>query len=425
MNKNIRWSATVILILGFLITSTLSPLKSNASTPFNSRNINSYDDFDQKAFWANAMQYFVVGGEINTYTIHPRTKQKGHWLNPTGGLTEGQFLYLLTKHDYLLEYKQTKATSGVSYSVAYKIADKHKLTTKATHSKNRSYASQTMTRGQYAQILASAHYGKKVDLKTAVAFMYKSKITQGDKGKNGKYAQTYDSFGVNTKVSRAYGVYMLKNYSTFKASAHPASVSSIKTLYGGHTYGSRNQAEYDAVIGVAKKVLQGVNEKPFAQNADVERAYMDYFDGAKPILDRASPNYRTDYNMALLYAQSELTFYKESGMSKSDIIKYWQIKGVFSKMDTGVDPEDGSPSSAYDALFRGVTDCDADSQVLTMLLDMMGYNVAILGRPGHAFTAVKLGGAWRNATTFDKITMSNHINGVGGERVIVQPTKGY
>lgn len=50
----------------------------------------------------------------------------------------------------------------------------------------------------------------------------------------------------------------------------------------------------------------------------------------------------------------------------------------------GEDHDTAAPWSAYDALILKTADCDADSQVVNLFLDTMGYNTAVLGRPGHA-----------------------------------------
>lgn len=424
MKKNKKKSVAGPLFLALTLGISVSlPSDGLAASSFKERDARTYDDYKSRYAWSDAMRSFVAAGQVNTYTIHPRTKKKGHWLDPDGGLTEGQLLYTLTQYAYPKEYKRTKPEPGVDYSVAYQLADEHKLATRATHDKDRTLASKTVTRGQFARILASVYYARPVSDKDAVAFMYETGLSRGEKGRDDRYARTYRSFGQDVRISRASGLAMLMDYKWIRSNR--TFTPHFKPAYGDHTYGARTKLEYDMVMGVAKKALKGVANLPFAQNPDVERAYMDYFDGAKPITDRASPDFRTDYNMALLYAQSELKFYKESGMSKADIIKYWQVKSVFSDLNRGIDPEDGSPNSAYDALFRGVTDCDADSQVMIMVLDLMGYNVSIVSRPGHAFTLVKLAGAWRNTNTFEVEDINLYKNENSGLGVVVAPTKGY
>ncbi|WP_393964390.1 hypothetical protein [Exiguobacterium sp. S22-S28] len=424
MKKSMQGRVTAVLTMGFLATSILMPSKGDAASPFKERDARTYDDYKDQYAWSDAMRSFVAAGQVNTYTTHPQTKKKGHWLDPDGGLTEGQLLYTLTQYAYPKEYKRTKPEPGVDYSVAYQLADEHKLATRATHDKDRSLASKTVTRGQFARILASVYYARQVSDKDAVAFMYETGLSRGEKGRDGRYARTYRSFGPDVRISRGSGLEMLMDYKRIRANR--TFTPNFKPVYGDHTYGARTKLEYDMVMGVARKALFGVEDGPYSNSPISQKAYSDYLDGGtKPITDRSNPEFRSSYNAALLYAHNNLNFYKESGMSKADIIKYWRVKSVFANLDTGIDPKDGSPNSAYDALFRGVTDCDADSQVMIMVLDMMGYNTAILGRPGHAFTVVKLADAWRDTTTFEKVNMSPYIKGTKGLDVVVAPTKGY
>jgi len=288
------------LIGTVLASSIVLPIHGEADS-FEQYDAQTYDDYDAKASWASAMRYFVGKGQINTYASHPKTGKIGHWLAPDGVLTEGQLLTTLTKSLYAKEYDQTKPTKGVAYSVAYKVAAKHGLDTKATLTKGRDQATKTVTRGQYAKILASAFHKKKVSQDEAIFFMYDARITKGLKNKEGFYPRSYASYGNNYKVDRGSGFEMLKTYRDYVIQATKPKPK-IKTLYGNHDYASLNQKEYDAVIKIAKKALEGVENGPYAQSPIVEKAYSDFLDGIKPVTDRSSPNFRTDYNMALLYA---------------------------------------------------------------------------------------------------------------------------
>jgi len=410
-------------LIGTVLASSIALPHGDAAS-FEQNDARTYDDYDAKASWAGAMRHFVDKEQINTYVTHPKTGKQGHWLHPDGGLTEGQLLTTLTKSLYAEEYARTKPTKGVAYSVAYKVAAKHGLDTKATLTKGRDQATKAVTRGQYAKILASAFYNKKVSQDDAIFFMYKARITKGLKNKEGFYPRSYSSYGKNYKVDRGSGFEMLKTYWDYVLQATKPKPK-IKTLYGKHDYGSLDQKEYDAVVKIAKSALIGVEDGPYAQSPITEKAYADFLDGAKPNTDRSDPDFRSDYNMSLLYAVSNLSEFKDSGMSKSEIISFWKIRQVIGTIDTGENPETGVPRSAYDALVLKTTDCDADSQVENLLLDMMGYNTAVLGRPGHAFPVVKLGGEWRNTATFRKVNINDYKMHVGGERVISAPTKGY
>lgn len=199
------------LIGTVLVSSIVLPIHGDAAT-FEQYDARTYDDYDAKASWADAMRHFVDKGQVNTYATHPKTAKQGHWLHPDGGLTEGQLLTTLTKSLYTKEYDQTKPTKGVAYSVAYKVAAEHGLDTKATLTKGRDQATKVVTRGQYAKILASAFYKKKVSQDEAIFFMYDARITKGLKNKEGFYQRSYASYGKSYKVDRGSGFDMLKTY---------------------------------------------------------------------------------------------------------------------------------------------------------------------------------------------------------------------
>ena len=199
----------------------------------------------------------------------------------------------------------------------------------------------------------------------------------------------------------------------------------LSVLYGAHDYESENQYEYDKVVEIAKRELQGVENGPYAPNEISEKAYADFLDGAKPITDRSNPNFRSPYNIALIYAEQSLKEFRDSGLTKEEVIQYWKVKYAYATTDRGNELDTGVPRSAYDALVSKITDCDADSQVMSLFLDLKGYNTAVLGRPGHAFPVVKLAGEWRNTTTFRVVNMSDYRMGLGGDTVLSAPTKGY
>lgn len=417
MNKHRRVASLLISVI--LASSIVLPMNGEAAS-YKQNDARTYDDYDTKASWASAMRHFVSKGQINTYTSHPDTGKQGHWLHPSGGMTEGQLLYVLTKSLYPREYKNTKPSKGIAYSVAYKVAAEHELDTKATLTKNRKMVTKTMTRGEYAKILASVYYKKKVSQDRAITFMYQERITDGFKDGDGDYLRTFASYGKNYKVDRGNGFEMMNR---FYKSLKPK--SKISTLYGKHDYGSLNQKEYDTVIKIAKEKLVGVENGPYAQSKIAEKAYSDFLDGVEPIRDRANPKFRSEYNMALLYGYNNLMTVKESGLSKKEIIQYWRIQYAYATVDAGTEPGTGAPYSAYDALVRKTMDCDALAQVMNLFFDIMGYNTAILARPGHAFEEIKINGKWRNPTYLYPVDMSDYRNNVNGLRVVSEPTYGY
>lgn len=55
---------------------------------------------------------------------------------------------------------------------------------------------------------------------------------------------------------------------------------------------------------------------------------------------------------------------------------------------------DGSPSSIFDTLIRGISDCDSDAETYSATFDLMGYNTMIIGGSGHAEVLIQINGFW-------------------------------
>lgn len=169
-------------------------------------------------------------------------------------------------------------------------------------------------------------------------------------------------------------------------------VNSIKVKYGKHTYGSENQAEYDKVMEIVNKGLEGYENVRFDNGGEFEQYYKDFLDGQRWSGSRADSSTR---NKGLKFAEDRLGALVKAGISKDTIEKVYKVSMVAYSLKEGAkDPQNGTPKSAYDALVRGITDCDADSQVFSAVFDVMGFNTAIIANPGDAKMVVELDGQW-------------------------------
>lgn len=165
-------------------------------------------------------------------------------------------------------------------------------------------------------------------------------------------------------------------------------IGAIKVLHGNHTYGSKNQAEYDAVMKVIKDKVANVSAKKFENNFD--SYYQDYLDGARWDGNKSNGSER---NRMLYAAEQALGPLQKAGVAKSDIIKLYNLSLIPAELDNGsVDPKDGSPSSAYDTIFRKVTDCDPFAQVASAVFDQAGYSTFIEAGNNHADALVIING---------------------------------
>lgn len=199
-------------------------------------------------------------------------------------------------------------------------------------------------------------------------------------------------------------------------------VDGIKVKYGKHTYGSRDQSEYDTVVRIAEKALEGYDESKFG-GSDHEY-YLEYLDGARWSGNKKD---RSARNIGLYYAEAQLGDLIKAGVSKEEIIKVRTLASIaYDLLDGAIDPRDGSPRSAYDALAASprITDCDSDAQVFSLVFDMMGYNTAIIAGNNHAEVLIQIDGKWYEcvAGTFRLEDVSKALE--NGSYIYSLPTDG-
>ncbi|MED4974254.1 MULTISPECIES: CAP domain-containing protein [Geobacillus thermoleovorans group] len=410
--QNKTWSFTTVK------SGTSTPTTPPQQTPSKPKVV--YADYKDGQYWSEAMLWAIDKGYITGYmnVKNPKTGKVENLLKPMDTLTEGQFLTILFRYLYPDELKNTKPKDPkFDLSVVYQMAEKYKLPTKANF-KNRADAYKPISRGTMARILASAHYKKVVTEKDAVKFMYDAKITNGYPDKNGKYPKTYESFGVKENLLRAHIVVFLKNYDTYLQNNKKQVVNGITVDYGRHTYGVKNQAEYNKVMEIVRNELKRVDKEPW-MDGRFAKYYDMYLNG-----DRKE-NYKVgslEYR-GLLQAENSLGDLVSKGVSKEEIKKVYKLGMIASDLLQGAtDPRNGKPSSAYDALVNKLSDCDSDAQVYSAVYDAMGYNTMILAGKSHADAFVQIGNNWYEAQSLDIADMSKPLSKDG--YVLVQPTNG-
>ncbi|WP_445612973.1 hypothetical protein [Geobacillus sp. YF-1] len=297
------------------------------------------------------------------------------------------------------------------------MAEKYKLPTKANF-KNRADAYKPISRGTMARILASAHYKKVVTEKDAVKFMYDAKITNGYPDKNGKYPKTYESFEVKENLLRAHIVVFLKNYDTYLQNNKKQVVNGITVDYGRHTYGVKNQAEYNKVMEIVRNELKRVDKEPWV-GGRFAKYYDMYLNG-----DRKE-NYKVgslDYR-GMFQAEQALKDLVDKKVSKEEIKKIYKVRMVAAGwIGNTSDPRTGKPESAYDALVNKVSDCDSDAQVYSAFFDALGYNTMILAGNHHADAFIQIKDNWYEIKSLRLVDMTKPLSKDG--YVLVQPTNG-
>lgn len=208
-------------------------------------------------------------------------------------------------------------------------------------------------------------------------------------------------------------------------------VNGIKVRFGKHTYGSRNQEEYDTVVRIVEEALKGYDQSNFG--GVYKEYFYEYLNGARWSGDKKD---RSDRNRGLFAAENMLGDLVKAGVSKEEIIKVSTLASIaYDLLKGAIDPADGSPNSAYDALVgnasgKRYSDCDSDAQVFSLVFDMMGYNTMIAAGQNHAQMYVEINGKWYaiisgvfvHAGTNDDF--SNYLKENPDRYIYTQPTYG-
>lgn len=408
-----------------------------------------YKDYTAKQGASEDMLWAVNQGLLSGYmkTTNPANKADktvANWLNPSGGVTEGQMLTAVFKYTAKQELSTTKSKDAkFSSAVQYQLASKYKIPTKGSLT-NKAPAGAITTRGSFAQALATKHFGKQMSMKDSVAFMYSAKLSTGNVV-NGKTPMNYDSFGVSQNLSSQNVASMMKKYDAYVQASKqtvkppttqvqtpkPPAVSSssqvvqgIKVQYGKHTYGNKTQAEYDQSMQIlTQKVKENQNVSPWSKDGTPQEIVDAYFNGERGIRDRNDPNARTERNMQLVSFEGNYSNLIDNGMTKSQLTEYVALRDIAKILTTQTkDPGNGSPSSTYDALVRKISDCDSDAQVISAIFDMKGYSTAIIAGNGHADALISINGKWVNASSGEVYNVKANLG--NGNYMLAQPTDG-
>ncbi|AXM89177.1 hypothetical protein [Anoxybacillus flavithermus] len=355
-------------------------------------------------------QWAIANGYVK---INTNAKGKGKtvtMVNPTAVLTEADALMGITKYFWGKEVAATKPINKNTNSIYYQVAQKKNLPVKGNMAK-----SPVLTKGQLAVLLMSAHYGKKVSVETAVQKMYQAGITSGNAVK-GKYPKTYQSFGVNDKVTKSVFVLWLYNYNLNKGKLNvvqpkPSQNNSVEkripvqTRYGtiythyGRTYGTKSQAEYDKAFGIIKARVEKAKKEGWFK--DIGTTYMKslwlYYKEGK----RAS-DYPNDpimqWGLNVVDGDQDVRYLIEKkGLAVEEVIQLINMKELsfIMEIEAGAkDPLTGEPESIYDSLVLKQYDCNTTANVYLAIADIMGYDGLIIASDTHAETYVKVRGEW-------------------------------
>ncbi len=168
-----------------------------------------YTDYAEGKYWSDDMlwatrQKLILGDAPKWNGSAGRYESR---LRPNKELTEAEFLTVLFR------YTEPEALNDSTASL-YRLAGKYDLPTKAVVVEG-AYPSVVMDRGTMAHILATKHFGERVPLEEAVAFMYEANLSKGYEDASGETPKTFESYGVDKPLKRAHIATFLRKYDVY------------------------------------------------------------------------------------------------------------------------------------------------------------------------------------------------------------------
>lgn len=163
-------------------------------------------------------------------------------------------------------------------------------------------------------------------------------------------------------------------------------------MFGVHDYASLSQKEYDASVAVAKEALKEFDSIKFG--GINEQYFKEFIGGA---MWSGDTNDQSDRNIGLKLAEGSVGPLVKAGVSNEDIQKLYKGMSIAGGLIKGLPvPESWHPNSAYDALAAPVkgSTCYSDSNVYSLIFDLLGYNTAILVGNDHADPIIQANGSW-------------------------------
>lgn len=167
-----------------------------------------------------------------------------------------------------------------------------------------------------------------------------------------------------------------------------------------HSYGSKNQAEYDYVVNFVKDRLKTINFRLQSDwvylqhflnngNKNLDDNYIDPI-LAKNGIDVRYKDWRIDNNYLIIGLQKGI-------VSRDAAEKIAMYNATVGHVTHGVDYTDdgtGSAYSAYDVLVHKKGDCDAMAQLASICGDIIGMNTAIGGSASHQDVMILVENYW-------------------------------
>lgn len=175
-------------------------------------------------------------------------------------------------------------------------------------------------------------------------------------------------------------------------------VGNIFVKYGTHTYESKTQAEYDAVMKVVENGMNGYKTNSFIQQ-DKLSSDPEFMRGVADGLAQ-TVTYRGEeidnYWSGVITVTNSLKSMRDNGVPTDKAVEAYTIFTIGSKATkaNSAPSNDAQIRSAYHSLIEGKNDCDSWANAMIAHYDAAGYNTAIVANSTHADAYVKVGTGW-------------------------------
>jgi len=192
----------------YLNYSASTPTPTPPVTPPTTGNVDvsKFADYNANQYWAEDFKWAVNIGIISGYlnVKNPSTGKYENLLKPYTNLTENQMLTILFRYFKPSELASTKANTTWYGDRNYQLATKYSLPVLGANTASKqAIAGKDITRGNFARILASMHYGKTVSQSEAIKFLRDNGLTT---------TKTNEEFKPNDSLTRAHTVAFFHRY---------------------------------------------------------------------------------------------------------------------------------------------------------------------------------------------------------------------
>lgn len=168
--------------------------------------VSKFADYNANQYWAEDFKWAVNIGIISGYlnVKNPSTGKYENLLKPYTNLTENQMLTILFRYFKPSELASTNANTTWYGDKNYQLATKYSLPVLGANTASKqAIAGKDITRGNFARILASMHYGKTLSQSEAIKFLRDKGLTT---------TKTNEEFKPNDSLTRAHAVAFFHRY---------------------------------------------------------------------------------------------------------------------------------------------------------------------------------------------------------------------